>query len=153
MEYILTRNGIRSNGSTGSPIDRLLVSRGVMPSRQREMVTSSLVLDHNPECLRLIGHVPSDEVVEFLLTFALNAQRRLLDPMCGRAWLFPHTERRGLPVHFNDILPVHYILNRAKASPELTGLFKSENARNSIRRKPVGSALDTGQLTNEGTGI
>jgi hypothetical protein len=54
------------------------------------------------------------EVVKHFVTKVLPHARAVLDPMAGTSPLVPYIEYYGLSAHFNDILPIHFFINRAK---------------------------------------
>lgn len=53
-------------------------------------------------------------IVEYFVKKVLPKSKVVLDPMAGTAPLIPYIEYYGLKAFFNDILPLHYYLNRAK---------------------------------------
>jgi hypothetical protein len=54
------------------------------------------------------------EVVDFFVKKVLPRSRVVLDPMAGTSPLIPYIEYSGISAHFNDILPIHLFVNRAK---------------------------------------
>lgn len=57
----------------------------------------------------------NDDVIQFLIRrLKENKSGSLLDPMAGTAPLIPFIENNGYRAHFNDIMPLHYFINKAK---------------------------------------
>jgi hypothetical protein len=55
------------------------------------------------------------QIVEFFVESVLPSTKSVIDPMSGTAPLIPYTERLGITSCFNEILPIHYFVNKAKA--------------------------------------
>jgi len=54
------------------------------------------------------------EILDYLRDEVLTEPVTILDPMAGTAPLVPFVETHGHKAYFNDILPLHSIVNRAK---------------------------------------
>ena len=54
------------------------------------------------------------KIFDFFLKDVLPKSHRILDPMAGTAPLLPLITTAGVKGHFNDILPSHYFINKAK---------------------------------------
>ena len=55
-----------------------------------------------------------DSVQKYIIKWILPHHSVLLDPMAGTSPLIPYIETHGYIAYFNDILPVHFYVNRAK---------------------------------------
>lgn len=57
----------------------------------------------------------NDDVIQFLIRRLKEKKNGLLlDPMAGTAPLIPFIENNGYRAYFNDIMPLHYFVNKAK---------------------------------------
>lgn len=54
------------------------------------------------------------DIINYFVTNVLPKSRIVFDPMSGTAPLIPHIEYFGLKAYFNDIMPIHYYINRSK---------------------------------------
>lgn len=54
------------------------------------------------------------DVLEYIISRILPCHSVILDPMAGTAPLIPFVETHGYSAYFNDILPVHFFVNKAK---------------------------------------
>ena len=67
------------------------------------------------------------DIRRFFTECVLVPGTRVMDPMAGTAPFIPHVETRGLAGHFNDILPVHYHINRAKTRSAFQGYLNMQD--------------------------
>ena len=55
-----------------------------------------------------------DDIVSYFDSHVLPLAKSILDPMAGTAPLIPYATKHGTKAFFNDIVPLHYFINRAK---------------------------------------
>jgi len=55
-----------------------------------------------------------EKIQKYFREKVLESPSLLLDPMAGTAPLIPHVETNGYTAYFNDILPIHFFINKAK---------------------------------------
>lgn len=55
-----------------------------------------------------------NDIVQFFVKEVLPRAKTIVDPMAGTAPLIPFVELLGLKAYFNDILPIHVYINKAK---------------------------------------
>lgn len=70
-------------------------------------------------------------IIDFFLGNVLDNCKSLMDPWCGTVSLFPYVLRRSKQNLFNDILPLHYHLNRAKQPFVLNYAFNEGGGKKS----------------------
>ena len=80
------------------------------------------------------------DVIEYLVT-KITIGSKLLDPMAGTAPLLPFAESRGIEAHFNDLLPVHFIINSAKKINVFNSLVKREKHEKEFLKNKITKLL------------
>jgi hypothetical protein len=68
-------------------------------------------------------------IIEYFEKSVVTECRLLLDPMCGSCPLIPTVEKNNIVAHFNDIIPVHYYVNKIKTYKAFLGFTKSNKDR------------------------
>lgn len=65
-------------------------------------------------------------ILDFLLRKVLPHCERILDPMSGTAPILPVVTKARIMAHFNDVLPLHFFINKAKTFDCFLALSKKE---------------------------
>lgn len=55
-----------------------------------------------------------DDIISYFDSQVLPFAKTILDPMAGTAPLIPFATKHGIKSFFNDIIPLHYFINRSK---------------------------------------
>ena len=72
-----------------------------------------------------------NDIVNYFVSNVLPSSKIILDPMAGTAPLIPFCEQYGLIGIFNDILPQHFYINRAKTFKVYKSVNKLMSKENS----------------------
>ncbi len=77
------------------------------------------------------------KILNFFISNVLTGKKIIFDPMCGAAPLIPYVEKNGLIAYFNDILPVHYHINKAKVFRVYASLKRLEKSNENFLYKEL----------------
>jgi len=72
-----------------------------------------------------------NDILNYFISNVLPSSKIILDPMSGTAPLIPYCEQYSLIGLFNDILPQHFYVNRAKTFKVFKSVYKIISKKNS----------------------
>ncbi len=71
-------------------------------------------------------------LIDYFAEEVVSSKEVTLDPLAGTAPLIPHIELSGGSAYFNDILPLHFYINRAKTFPISKVVRKDTLSNNNV---------------------
>lgn len=77
------------------------------------------------------------KIFDFIIKEVLPNTKCIFDPMAGTAPLIPYIEKMGIKAHFNDLLPLHYFINKSKTLRCYETLKKIEKRKHNFLNQEI----------------